>query len=313
MAPSILHGWNVWPYPAPPIASGTDHELPTHLPNSEHPPSLDDTALFLAVADASGLAGAARATGVPVPTLSRRMAALEARLGRHLFQRGPRGYALTADGRALLAEAEPLRAASARLRAFAGRVVTPRVRITAGLWTSRFLAGNLARIWEPGAGWVPEFLASNVTLDIARREADIGIRNHRPEQSWLAGRCTSEITYAVYGTAPGVTGYVALPDGPEAPPSVRWLHRTHGDEIVTTASDPRLALDLALAGLGRIVLPCFAGDAVPDLTRFGPAIPELTHEEWLVCHHDGRHDPPVRQALEALAGVLSDPGLRPAA
>ena len=235
----------------------------------EQTPDLDDIALFLAIADAGGLAGAARATGTPVPTLSRRMTTLETRMGRRLFQRGPRGYALTADGRALLDEAEPLRAASQRLRAFVERGSKPRVRITAGLWTSRFLARSIRRFWSPEDDWVPEFLASNARLDIARREADIGIRNRRPEQSWLAGRCTAEIAFALYSADPGVTGFIAPPVTPDAPPSTRWLHEIHGDEIVTTASDPRLALDLALAGVGRILLPLFEGDATPGLTRLG--------------------------------------------
>ena len=34
----------------------------------------------------------------------------------------------------------------------------------------------------------PEFLACNANVDIARREADIGVRNRRPEQGWLAGQ-----------------------------------------------------------------------------------------------------------------------------
>ncbi len=274
-------------------------------------PSLDDIALFLAIADAGGLSGAARATGASPPTLSRRMTALEAQLGKHLFHRGARGYALTAEGRSLLLEAEPVRDAAQRIYAFSRTGTVPRVRITAGTWTARFLALNINRVWSPRDGWMPEFLPSNATLDIARRAADIGIRNQRPEQSWLAGRRTSQISFAVYGTDARVTGFVALANGPDAPPSARWLHRNHGDEIVTTASDPRVALDLARAGVGLIVLPTFAGDATDGLVRLGAPIAELAHEEWLVAHHDGRHDPPVRTALDALTGLLTDASLRP--
>ncbi|MBP7243232.1 LysR family transcriptional regulator [Amaricoccus sp.] len=269
---------------------------------------LDDVALFLAVADAGGLAGASRATGASVPTLGRRMAELERRSGRRLFERGPRGYSLTAEGRGLLAEAEALRGAAGRLeRWIAGARRTPRVRITAGLWTSRLIARRIGSFWKPADGWVPELLASNATVDIARREADIGVRNRRPDQPWLAGRRTGFVGYAIYGAGPGVEGYVALSEGAPDTPSQRWLAANRGDAIVTTASDMRLALDLALAGIGRILLPTFAGDAEAGLARLSEPIAEIGHEEWMVCHHDARHDPPVRAALEAVAALLGAP------
>ena len=273
--------------------------------------NLDDLALFLAIADAGGLAGAARTTGQSPPTLGRRMTALERALNRRLFERGARGYTLTAAGRDLLAEAEPLRALSQRLSRWASTDPAPRVRITTGHWTSRFLARHIGRVWASGDPWVPEFLASNANVDLARREADIGVRNRRPDQNWLAARITLPIHYAVYGTGPQVQGFLALPDGYPTTPSDRWVRQHHGDEIVTGASDTRLMLDLALSGLGRIVMPTFAGDTVDGLTRLSPPIAEIAHDEWLVMHQDARHDPPVRAAIDALHALLSDPALRP--
>jgi DNA-binding transcriptional LysR family regulator len=270
--------------------------------------SLDDVSLFLAVVDAGGLAGAARATDVSVPTLSRRMTALESALRLRLFQRGKRGYSLTPDGRSFLARAEPLRSAAVNL---AAPLEGPSpVRITAGLWTSRFLARNIRSLWQPSAPWVPEFLASNAVVDVARRAADIGIRNRRPDQSWLAGRRTATITYAPYGTLEA-GGFIALPQDQNGSPSSNWVWSQQADQIVTTASDPRLAVDLARSGLGSVVLPTFAGNDMPGLSRTGPVIEDLTHEEWIVCHHDGRFDPRVRSALDTLTAVLTDEGLRP--
>ena len=98
---------------------------------------------------------------------------------------------------------------------------------------------------------------------------------------------------------------MALAEGVATTPSQRWLAANHAAEIVTTASDARLMLDLALAGVGRIVLPTFAGDGEPGLVRVSEAIEALTHEEWLVSHHDARHDPPVRRALDAVHRLLT--------
>lgn len=276
----------------------------------ERKSSLDSFALFIAVADAGGLAGAARATGVSVPTLSRRMSELESRLGQRLFTRGARGYALTGNGRALLNEAEGLRDVASRLTSFARTKKQLQVRVTAGQWTSHFLARHLSKIWSPVSDWVPAFSASNSRIDIARREADVGIRNKRPDQSWLAGRFTVNIHYAVYAVNQNVKGYISLPENTSTTPSDRWLKKHHGDDIVTTASNARLALDLAASGIGRVVLPTFAGAAIPELEKVSPAIEEITHEEWLVCHHDARHDPQIRHALDAIHSLLTDRNLR---
>jgi DNA-binding transcriptional LysR family regulator len=270
-------------------------------------PKLDDYMLFLAVVDGGGLVGAEKTTGTPSPTLSRRMNALERALGKRLFERGPRGYTLTSDGRALAAETEHLRAASQRLANFNTTQSRPLVRITAGHWTTQYIARHFGEIWSQDTPWVPELVASNAMVDIARREADIGIRNRRPEQAWLAGRLTGHITYAEFARNAHITGYVTLPESSANTPSQRWLRQQKPDEIVSTASDTRAEADLAIGGVGRVILPTFAGHAMPDLVQVSPEIEALTHEEWLVSHHDARHDPPIRAALEAIGTLLSAP------
>lgn len=268
--------------------------------------NLDDVALFLAVAEAGSLSGASRKTGVAISTLSRRMTGFERAVGRRLFRRGPQGYALTADGRSLRERADPLAPLADRIGQWIAKdAAPPKVRITAGTWTSRFLARNIGIVWTAGSGWVPEFLASNATVDIARREADIGIRNRRPDQPWLAGRRTVTIRYAVYGRDNDVTGFLSLATGQPTTPSERWLAARHGGDIVSTVNDARLALDLSLEGIGRILLPTFAGDAETGLLRLSEPIDEITHDEWLVSHHEARHDPPVRAALDALHRLLT--------
>ncbi|WP_251566935.1 LysR family transcriptional regulator [Erythrobacter sp. 3-20A1M] len=56
---------------------------------------------FTLVARYGGFGRAARATGRPKATLSRRVADLEASLDLRLFERGPRDLKLTEEGRAL--------------------------------------------------------------------------------------------------------------------------------------------------------------------------------------------------------------------
>lgn len=282
-------------------------------PKLKTAPKLDDYMLFLAVADGGGLVGAEQATSTPSPTLSRRMTALERTLGKRLFERGARGYTLTSDGRALAAEVEHLRAAAQHLAAFNATQTRPLVRITAGHWTTQYIARHFGEVWSqdaslvPSVPWVPELVSSDAMVDIARREADIGIRNRRPDQTWLAGRRTARIAYAEFARGPEVTGYITLPESLATTPSKRWLRHNKPDEIVSTASDPRAEADLAIGGIARVILPIFAGRAMPELVQVSPEIDALTHEEWLVSHHDARHDPPIRAALDAIGTLLSAP------
>ena len=74
--------------------------------HSEHSPSLDRMREFLSVINAGSISKAARDTGVPRATLSRRIAALEADLGVRLIVRRTTRLALTHAGDALFKRAE---------------------------------------------------------------------------------------------------------------------------------------------------------------------------------------------------------------
>ncbi|WP_420010935.1 LysR family transcriptional regulator [Tateyamaria sp.] len=270
-----------------------------------------DFRLFAAVARAGSLAGAARETGLSQATLSRRMTALEQRTGRRLFVHGASGYAPTAEGRALLERAKKMEAAARDIAHWsAAQSGPPRVRISAGTWTSDYLARALPAFWSKTDAWTPEFISCNRDMDIERREVDIGVRNRRPTHPWLAGRRTGTVEHAAFATSPDVTGWIGPSDDTATLPSEAWTITHHGDEMVAVSNDPAIRMALARGGAGRVVLPTFAGDAAPDLIRVSGIIDALTSEEWLVCHQDTRHDPAIRAALDAVGTFLSQP--RPA-
>ncbi|WP_299731060.1 LysR family transcriptional regulator [uncultured Tateyamaria sp.] len=267
-----------------------------------------DFGLFAAVARSGSLAGAARESGLSQATLSRRMTALEQRTGRRLFVHGSSGYTPTAEGRALLDRAKKMEAAARDIAHWsAAQSGPPRVRVSAGTWTSERLARTLTDYWSPDAPWMPEFVSCNRDLDIERREVDIGVRNRRPTHPWLAGRRTGTVEHAAYAVADSVTGWIGPSDDTATLPSEAWTVAHHGDDMVAVSNEPTIRLALARSGVGRVVLPTFAGDCVPDLIRVSDVIDALTSEEWLVCHQDTRHDPAIRAALDALALGLRHP------
>lgn len=269
----------------------------------------DDIGLFAVVGRHASLTQAAAETGISVATLSRRLRAFEAKTGRRLFQHGAAGYALTAEGRSLFAKAADMERAAAEIEAWrkAGQGPIP-VRISAGMWTGADLAANLRRYWSPDANWLPEFINTNQKLDIARREVDIGVRNRRPEQPWLAARKIGTVNYAIFARDHDVEGWIGSSGDAAATRTSAWVQRHHGAEIVTRANHTQLGLSLAQAGLGRIVLPLSVVRDKENLVQIGPVIDELQTEEWLVTHHEARHEPAIRAALEALAGYLTARG-----
>ncbi|MGH8274813.1 MAG: LysR family transcriptional regulator, partial [Gammaproteobacteria bacterium] len=87
------------------------------------PQDLNDLAYFAWVVEAQGFAPAGRAHGVPKSRLSRRIKALEERLGVRLLQRSTRRFSVTATGeefyrhcKAVLLEAEAARESVERRR-----------------------------------------------------------------------------------------------------------------------------------------------------------------------------------------------------
>ena len=252
----------------------------------------DDLRLFLAVAREGGLAGAARQTATSAPTLGRRMLALETRLGAELFERHARGYRLTGEGVALLERAER---AEAEIAPLSESDRLPLVKISAGTWMTWFMCRNAARI---DCGKVRlRFISADHKLDIARREAVIGIRNARPDQIGLAGRKVGEVGFAVYGARRAPWAAVLGPT-----PSAGWVAAKRGPKI--EVSHARSALDLVEAGVARAVLPTFVGKSIGlDPLRL---VPGLSHEQWLVSHSDDRHTRPVREVLRSMGSLLEN-------
>ncbi len=284
------------------------HNLEKSISKLKEGYNWNDLKLFLAVARANGLSGAAGLTGVSAPTLGRRMNALEKRFGVALFERRQNGYRLTAKGQALFERTEGVELAVASIdRWHAGTDVARTVSIAAGTWTSAYLAKHVGALRGPNDEFKISFLASEAQVDIGRRAADIGIRNRRPEERWLARRKMATVAFAAYrssGDRPDSSGWIGLSGARRQTPSARWLADRHAADIDVRADTPQCAMTLAKAGAGRVVLPCFVGDVEPDLQRCSDPITELQHDQWLVTHHEQRHERTIRRVMTRIADLI---------
>jgi DNA-binding transcriptional LysR family regulator len=279
----------------------------------------NDLRVFLAVARAGGLAGATTSTRLSAPTLGRRMLALEHALGAVLFVRHRLGYDLTEFGRQLLIQAEGLEERALAVERWRAAIdPTAVVRIAAGAWTSGFIARHSRELLQGAGSLRLEIVTGSAVADLSRREANLGLRNRRPETGGLAGRRLGRVAFAAYGARAllesnpaavrrerfGACDWVILAQPGPTVPSAQWLERQLARKPGITCTDHQALLAAAIAGAGLCVLPCFVGDGEPGLHRASEAIPELEHEQWLVSHDDDRHNRPIRGMADRLHRLM---------
>ncbi|MEP6020009.1 MAG: LysR family transcriptional regulator [Paracoccaceae bacterium] len=261
----------------------------------------NDLRLFLAVARNKGLSGAARETGSSAPTLGRRMQVLEKATGKEIFHRHARGYDLTEQGEAFFSRVVELEANVIPLVPTKDKAGKTLVKISAGQWTLDALSRNIHQITDAAPDALLRFISADEYLNINHREAVIGIRNQRPEQLGLACRKVGTVSFAGYATDPSIEGWIRVTANT---PSAKWLASLSVVRTVMEVNSSQLAKQLALEGVGRVVLPCFIGDRIQSLAKVHALIPELDHEQWLVSHEQDRFIPAVRQVLNATYDVL---------
>jgi DNA-binding transcriptional LysR family regulator len=142
----------------------------------------DALRIFLAVADAGSLSGAARRLKVSQPTLSRRIAEMEYGLGEALFVRRNQGISLTKAGRRLLPAAQGMAQwATEANRSLDAKnsPVSGRVRITAApAFALEFLAPIAETLKRKHPQITLEVLASKERLNLSLGEADIALRKY---------------------------------------------------------------------------------------------------------------------------------------
>jgi len=267
----------------------------------------DSYQIFLIVARQGGLTGAAQATGLSPATVGRRILQLEETIGRSLFNRSQTGYTLTVDGQVLFDELREMEAAVRRVenwRQEGGGLVT--VRIAVGSWIGWLLMENFRALCSERDPFRIEFTVGERRAPLSHRENDIGIRAFQPEEPNLAARYISETAYAAYRqkNGPNTERWLAVREVDAISNYLRWPHQNRAAQIIATVDRPRSMLDLARAGAGIAVLPCFVGDLDPMLERSGDEIGELRHKQWLVTNNDDRSRREIRTIADRIVKLL---------
>ncbi|MFO1148761.1 MAG: LysR family transcriptional regulator [Alsobacter sp.] len=281
--------------------------------------------VFLAVARAGQLLGAARKLGVDHATVSRRVNMLEAQMGVKLIERRTNGCALTQAGEAFLASAERMETEMLRAQASLSGfdvALEGEVRIGAPDGFGTFiLARHLGALMDRHPGLTVQLVPLPRAFSLAKREADMAITIEPPQEGRLSVRKLTDYRLSFY----------AARDYAEAHEPPRSLDELSKHRIVTYVRDllftPALdyladlgvpagrrfecagmlgQIEAVRAGAGVGMLHDYAarlhGDLVPVLPEVG-----VLRSYWLVAHDDVRDLARVRLVhdfiVELVAGM----------
>ena len=234
-------------------------------------PDADDLLLFARVAESGSFSRAAERVQLPKSTVSRRIAALEKRLGERLLQRTTRKLVITDFGQGVLDHARALSEEVDAALAFAlSRQARPSGRLRVSM------PGDFAStaLEQPLAGFIRDFPDVALELDLSPRRVDLIGENFDlairmgdlPDDSQLAARKLAVFTTGLY-----------------AAPSVL---REHGEPMTPDA----------LATMPALMLLSRSGEALPwSLSARTPADDVATPKSRRVSPND----PPVQHVVPA--------------
>jgi len=278
----------------------------------------NDLRVFLAVARAGSLSGAAEELGVNHSTVFRRIGAFETELGVRLFERLQNGYLLTPAG-------EELRDGALRIEeeiAGLSRKVTGQdlrlsgtVRVTTiDMLALGLLPRHLAAFHAAFPGIEVDLVIDNATLSLSRREADIALRVGNTPPETLVGRRAGRLVFAVYRSADYCAhspetdlaqhDWIGF-DSEHAALARRFAAYLPEARPILRTNSVAAALAATQAGIGLAILPCGLADLEPDLVRVAPVPDDFTLDLWLLTHEDLRQTARIRAFLDFLAEALA--------
>ncbi|HEX4340532.1 MAG TPA: LysR substrate-binding domain-containing protein [Polyangiaceae bacterium] len=268
--------------------------------------SLDDLAIFVAVARASGVSGAAASLRIPKSSVSRGLARLEASLGVELVHRTTRRCRLSTAGEALLAQTESL--VSSLGDALSDVPDTdPRpsgvLRVTSTTdFGATVLAAVVARFVERHPGVVVETHLSNDMVDLVAGGIDLAVRFSRrrrlADSALVATRAGALRTELV--ASPRYLARRGTPRSPRELAGHEWITYSGAESVVLEApegservaaggrircDDMFFAQAAARAGGGITLLPSFLAEsdlAAGALVRVLPKWRLPSGVVWLV-------------------------------
>lgn len=278
---------------------------------------------FLELARTGKLTAAARRLDVDHTTVSRRVQALEKRLGTALFVRTSSGMELTEEGRLLLPDAEAMESAAARVQGHAEQPANEldgvvRVGATEG-FGSAVLAPYLAAFAATHPRLTIDLVAVSAIVSISRREADIVISLERPKRGPFVVTKLCDYVLLLYGAKTYLSKYPPLEslhdlkqhsligyvDDLLFSKQLQFVNEIDPPERFTLRSTSITAqLNATAAGGGLSVLPAFLADGEPRLERVLEQEVRFRRTFWMSMPEEVKQVPRIRKTWDYLREAI---------
>jgi DNA-binding transcriptional LysR family regulator len=280
----------------------------------------DNLRYVLMVANKGSISAAARELEVNRSTVLRRIDTFQQNLNCRIFDRGARGYVLTAEAEKMIDAAREVESTLFDMqRQIAGHELKLegelRVTTTDSFMLS-ILGPPLASFQQTHPHIVVEVLVTNHILDLNRRDADVAIRPTRTPDAGLAGRRLRDVEFGIYATPALLQSvdtqriydarWIGFVDSLLQTPIGAWFKQAVEPQRICLRCDSFVAVRVAAeSGIGLALLPCLLGDASPQLTRLPADTAELTIGLWALAHPDLARSARVHAFIEYLGRALA--------
>ncbi len=280
----------------------------------------NDVRIFLAVARAGTLGGAARSLKLSQPTMGRRLRALEEQTGQVLFQRTADGFVLTEEGAAVVSMAEQMEEGALTMeRKLAGEAqkLEGTLRVSSADWFGAWVLPPVVAAFSARYPHVDiELLTGSRLFSLAQREADIAFRIVPFETADIVQRKLIEMPDGVYvardrpdpkpGDGQGFS-LITMDTSSGSFPDIGWLKALFPNAPVALRCNNRNSQALMCAkGVGIAVLPRPVGDQIALLRRLDLPQAPPTRGIWMGYHRDNRRLGRLRAFVDLAVELLAN-------
>ncbi|MFT9399933.1 LysR family transcriptional regulator [Acetobacter sp.] len=272
---------------------------------------------FLAVARSGSLSEAGRLLGVDHATVGRHIVSLESSVGKTLFERHLRGYALTRYGQDLLTTAEAMdREATLVAQATSPTCgLTGIVRINAlEGFANFFLASRIGPLLADNPALTVEILTIQQIVALSRRQADIAITVTPSDDDRFVCEKLTPYYLFVYATRTYLEREktITKPDDFSSHMFAGYVDEMIfmreldylGDLGVSRKmvriqnSSVQAQMEAACSGLCMAVLPTFVAASRPELVPVLPLQIRLERHYWLITRADEQKTPRIDRVCD---------------
>ncbi|MEA9393519.1 LysR family transcriptional regulator [Acerihabitans sp. TG2] len=280
----------------------------------------EDLRVFLAIARAGTLSGAARLLNIDQATVSRRLATLEAQLNVRLIERLPREARLTAIGQKILQAARDVESSTFKIERMSVISRRERTRLTISappVLARHFFAPNMLALTQQLPRVQLSILSDAHFVSLSRLEADLAVRLSPGVKDSDIIKKIGRMEFALYAgreyrhiEEPDKWGFIAYPERQTDFDHKRWLYETVGKRhVVCEMTDLSHQYEAACSGVGVAGLPCFIADCDARLIKLETSQPMLNLGIWIAKHPDRRNDELVAEASNMITNLLINHGL----